>query len=95
MARFLAGSDKAAIRFARGFYSALAEGRGIDEAARSGRIAILGMSADTLEWITPVLYLRGNATHLFTFTKAVPPGISLPRCCGTASGCPAPTTRRP
>ncbi len=60
-------SDDAAIRFARGFYNALAEGRGIDEATRSGRIAILGMAPGTLEWVTPVLYLRGDTTHLFSF----------------------------
>jgi hypothetical protein len=60
-------SDDAAIQFAKGFYTALAEGRGIDEATRSGRIAILGLAHGTLEWVTPVLYLRGNATHLFNF----------------------------
>ena len=58
-------SDDAAIAFARGFYKALAHGRGIDEAVRSGRIGILGLSRATLEWITPVLYLRGEDTHLF------------------------------
>jgi len=63
-------SDKAAIRFAQGFYTALAEGQGIDQAVRNGRIAILGISDETLEWVTPVLYLRGEATHLFTFTEA-------------------------
>src|SRR5215467_9276879 len=62
-------SDDAAIRFAKGFYTALAEGRGIDEATRSGRIAILGMAHGTLEWVTPVLYLRGNTTHLFSFAE--------------------------
>ena len=58
-------SDDAAIAFARGFYMALAHGRGIDEAVRSGRIGILGLSRGTLEWITPVLYLRGDDTRLF------------------------------
>jgi hypothetical protein len=58
-------SDDAAIAFARGFYKALAHGRGIDEAVRSGRIGILGLSRGTLEWITPVLYLRGEDTRLF------------------------------
>jgi CHAT domain/Kelch motif/Galactose oxidase, central domain len=58
-------SDAAAIAFARGFYTALARGRAVDEAARSGRISILGVPR-TLEWITPVLYVRGEATHLFT-----------------------------
>ncbi|WP_159606351.1 CHAT domain-containing protein [Agromyces humi] len=73
-------SDDAAIAFARGFYKALAHGRGIDEAVRSGRIGILGLSRGTLEWITPVLYLRGEDTRLFDIAsmpeervKAVPP----------------------
>jgi len=58
-------SDIAAIEFARGFYTALAHGRGIDEAVRSGRIGILGMGRGTLEWVTPVLYLRGDDAKLF------------------------------
>lgn len=58
-------SDLAAIAFARGFYTALAHGRGIDEAVRSGRIGILGIGRGTLEWVTPVLYLRGEDTRLF------------------------------
>jgi tetratricopeptide (TPR) repeat protein len=57
-------SDDAALAFARGFYTSLANGRGIDEATRSGRIAILGAHG-TLEWVTPVLYLRGETTKLF------------------------------
>ena len=58
-------SDTAAIAFARGFYTAIAHGRGVDQAARSGRISILGMPR-SLEWLTPVLYLRGQVTQLFT-----------------------------
>ena len=58
-------SNRAAIAFARGFYTAIAHGRDIGEAARSGRIAILG-SPGSLEWVTPVLYLRGQARQLFT-----------------------------
>jgi CHAT domain-containing protein/thiol-disulfide isomerase/thioredoxin len=59
-------SDKAAVAFARGFYLAIAHGRGVDEAVSSGRVAILGTSDTTLEWVTPVLYLRGQDAHLFT-----------------------------
>jgi WD40 repeat protein len=59
-------SDSAAIAFARGFYAAIARARGVDDAASSGRIAILGLSDRTLEWVTPVLYLRGHDTQLFT-----------------------------
>jgi hypothetical protein len=61
-------SDAAAIAFARGFYTALAYGRGIDEAVRSGRIGILGIGRGTLEWVTPVLYLRGDGARLFDVT---------------------------
>ena len=64
-------SDSAAIAFARGFYTALAHGRGIDEAVRSGRIGILGIARGTLEWVTPVLYLRGEDTRLFDVAPLV------------------------
>ena len=59
-------SDTAAAAFARGFYTALARGRGVDEAVSAGRIGILGTSGQTLEWITPVMYLRGRNARLFT-----------------------------
>src|SRR5271165_709264 len=59
-------SDPAAVAFARGFYAAIARGRGVDDAVSSGRVAILGLSERTLEWVTPVLYLRGHDTRLFT-----------------------------
>jgi hypothetical protein len=58
-------SDAAAVEFARGFYTAIAHGRGLDKAVSSGRVAILGTSDHTLEWLTPVLYLRGRETDLF------------------------------
>ncbi|SFS14288.1 CHAT domain-containing protein [Microbacterium sp. cf046] len=57
-------TDYAALAFARSFYVALASGRRIGEAVRSGRIGILGTARDTLEWITPVLYLRGEDARL-------------------------------
>jgi hypothetical protein len=61
-------ADPAAVAFARGFYTAIAHGRGIDEAISSGRVAILGTSDRTLEWLTRVLYLRGRDTHLFAIS---------------------------
>jgi WD40 repeat protein len=63
-------SDAAAVAFARGFYGAIARGRGVDEAVSSGRVAIIGLSDRTLEWVTPVLYLRGQDGHLFTVPAA-------------------------
>jgi len=59
-------SDLAAIAFSRGFYGAVARGRTVDDAVSSGRVAIVGLSGRTLEWVTPVLYLRGRDSHLFT-----------------------------
>jgi hypothetical protein len=76
-------TDRAAIAFPRGFYTALAAGKTVDNAVRSGRIAILGGSPNTLEWVTPVLYLRGNASRLFTLTgtptATTPPTAPEPR----------------
>jgi SpoVK/Ycf46/Vps4 family AAA+-type ATPase len=59
-------SDNAAVAFAQGFYAAIARGRGIDDAVSSGRVAILVLSDKTMEWVTPVLYLRGRDARLFS-----------------------------
>lgn len=63
-------TDDAAIDFCRGFYNAIAHGRGVDQAVSSGRVAILGSSSETLEWVTPVLYLRGLNSELFAVERA-------------------------
>jgi hypothetical protein len=63
-------SDAAAIAFCQGFYTAIGRGRSIDEAVRSGRVAILGLGEGSLEWITPTLYLRGQETHLFALSDS-------------------------
>ena len=58
-------SDAAACAFARGFYTAIGHGHGVDDATTSGRRAIVGMHGRTLEWVTPVMYLRGLDSRLF------------------------------
>jgi tetratricopeptide (TPR) repeat protein len=68
-------SDPAAIAFARGLYAAIAHNRNLGEAVRIGRIAIEGTGPHTLEWVTPVLYLRGEDTALFT---VIEPGTVKP-----------------
>ncbi len=68
-------SDPAAKAFAAGFYQAIAHNRTIAEAVRIGRIGIRGTSEATLEWITPVLYLRGDDAALF---KVLPGGADAP-----------------
>jgi hypothetical protein len=66
-------TDDAAAVFSRAFYQALVRNRGVDEAVRAGRIALTGWNPDTLEWVTPVLYLRSRDTRLFDLTG---PGTS-------------------
>ncbi|GAA2030277.1 hypothetical protein GCM10009819_12410 [Agromyces tropicus] len=71
-------SDGAALAFARGFYTALAQGRPVDDAVRSGRIGILGTGRGTLEWVTPILYVRGDETRLFASPAAGAAGGGAP-----------------
>ena len=68
-------SDPAAIAFARGLYAAIAHNYSLGEAVRIGRIAIEGTGPHSLEWVTPVLYLRGEDTSLFTVTE---PATAVP-----------------
>ena len=65
-------SDPAAKAFTAGFYQAIAHNRTIAEAVRIGRIGIRGTSEETLEWITPVLYLRGDDAALFEVLPGTP-----------------------
>ncbi|MFF5075741.1 CHAT domain-containing protein [Actinoplanes sp. NPDC000266] len=75
-------TDRAAIAFSHAFYAALAHGRGVDDAVHSGRVGILGTGGQTLEWLTPVLYLRGDDAQLFTVTRR--PGTTANPPVGTA-----------
>ena len=84
-------SEPAAVAFARGFYAAIARGRGVDDAVSSGRVAILGTGDRTLEWVTPVLYLRGPDTGLFTFPAPAEDAGDTDRE-GTGSGQPGGTS---
>ncbi|MCQ8774165.1 CHAT domain-containing WD40 repeat protein [Streptomyces telluris] len=85
-------TDKAATRFAASFYQALAQGRTVDEAVRVGRIALVVDKDDSLEWATPVLYLRGGDARLFDMPAAwaqAGPAVPLP---GTDPVPPKPPT---
>ena len=62
-------TDPAALAFSRGFYQALTHNHPVDEAVRLGRIAIDGTSENSLEWVTPVLFLRTDETRLFTIVR--------------------------
>ncbi|MFI2203566.1 CHAT domain-containing protein [Streptomyces sp. NPDC020192] len=62
-------TDKAAVLFARAFYQALAANRPVDEAVRTGRIALRADKDDSLECFTPVLYQRSGDARLFDLTS--------------------------
>jgi WD40 repeat protein len=87
-------SDPAAVAFARGFYSAIAHGRGVDDAVSSGRVAIVGLSGRTLEWVTPVLYLRGHDSHLFTLPTQPPSDRQSAREDESTASADAPPARK-
>ena len=58
-------TDRAAIEFARGFYEALAEDLPVDAATAEARKSVsLGLT-NTIEWGTPVLFMRGPDGVLF------------------------------
>jgi len=57
--------DRAAIRFSRLFYRALAMGRTVDECVAEGRIGASATSADPNDWAAPVLFLRSNSGRLW------------------------------
>ncbi|WP_369249385.1 CHAT domain-containing protein [Streptomyces sp. R41] len=58
-------SDRAAVEFSRSFYEALALRRGVDAAVMDARQSILLELPGTLEWGTPVLYMRSLDGLLF------------------------------
>jgi hypothetical protein len=63
-------TDRAAIEFARAFYGALADGLPVDAAVADARVAVsLGMT-NTVEWGTPVLYMRSPDGVLFQVQEA-------------------------
>ncbi|MEO1574528.1 MAG: CHAT domain-containing protein [Pseudomonadota bacterium] len=66
-------SDQAAIDFAKAFYPRLVDGFGIDEATAQGRKAILSGRQGSLEWGTPVLYMRAPDGQLFKTQQPVAP----------------------
>ncbi|MGH3988264.1 MAG: CHAT domain-containing protein, partial [Pseudonocardiaceae bacterium] len=81
-------SDPGAITFAKSFYQGLATGRTLDRAVTAARGAMKDANRDTLEWGTPVLYLRSEGARIFDVTttapakaptKVPPPSASQPK----------------
>jgi hypothetical protein len=61
-------TDSAAILFAQTFYQNVAKHRPVDECVMRARRAIRRNKNDSLEWGTPVLYLRAPDGHIFDTT---------------------------
>lgn len=65
-------TDRAAIELSRAFYEALADGMPVDAAVGEARKAISLDIANTIEWGTPVLYMRSPNGVLFrTIRKSI------------------------
>lgn len=69
-------SDRAAIELARSFYESLAEGLPVDAAVAEARKSVSVAVNNTVEWGTPVLYMRAPDGVLFELTER--PDISAP-----------------
>jgi len=63
-------SDRAAVLFSEAFYRTLSAGHGIAEAVVEGRMAIHLDERRSLEWITPVLFMRGGEQRAGAWTEA-------------------------
>lgn len=68
-------SDTAAIAFAHTFYTSVAAGVPVDAAVSEARRAIAFGADDTLEWATPVLFMRSPNGTLFELENS--PGVDL------------------
>ncbi len=62
-------TDQAAIQFSQRFYPLLARGYPVDEAVAEGRRAIRLANASTLEWGTPVLFMRAPNGEIFKVAR--------------------------
>ncbi|MBM3135344.1 MAG: CHAT domain-containing protein, partial [Chloroflexi bacterium] len=71
-------TDQAAIEFARTFYEALADGLPVDAAVTEGRKAISLAVTSTIEWGTPVLYMRSPDGVLFQVARPSPAAPPAP-----------------
>jgi tetratricopeptide (TPR) repeat protein len=62
-------TDQAAVEFSRTFYAAIAHQLPVDVSVTEARQAIQLAMPGTLEWGTPVLYLRSGAGDIFDLTE--------------------------
>jgi len=80
-------SDQAAITFSGTFYPLLAQGNPVDVAVAEGRRAIRLENSRTMEWGTPVLFMRAPKGDIFRVQGKQP---TEPRRAGEANTGPVP-----
>jgi len=85
-------TDAAAIVLAREFYTALADNLPVDAALAEARKQIVFEDPDSLEWATPVLFMRVADGRLFDVTAALARPLTQPPTPGPAI---APTAKAP
>ena len=66
-------TDKAAIRFSREFYRALADGLPVDAATAEARKAMYASDPENVEWGTPVLFMRVADGRIFELERTTIP----------------------
>lgn len=85
-------TDDAALPFAGALYSRIAAGDPVDTAVTEGRMAIRTVLRDSMEWATPVLFMRSPDGRLFAPERpAEPPRAEPP----DQKEAPAPTELTP
>jgi beta-lactam-binding protein with PASTA domain len=72
-------TDKAAVSFAGTFYPRIVSGYPVDAAVAEGRKAIKLADSSTMEWATPVLFMRSPDGVLFDIDKPMPAVEPLPK----------------
>jgi len=70
-------TDRAAIEFLQTFYEAIADRYPVDAAVAEARIAVNIGITNTLEWGTPVLYMRSPDGFLFSISRRLREGARL------------------
>ena len=71
-------TDRAAIELSRVFYEAIADGMPVDAALADARIAVSVAVNNTVEWGTPVLYMRAPDGEIFELSDPAPRPVRPP-----------------
>jgi L,D-peptidoglycan transpeptidase YkuD (ErfK/YbiS/YcfS/YnhG family) len=69
-------TDTAAIELSRTFYAALAGGHPVDASLGEARKAVAIGQSGSIEWATPVLYMRAPDGHVFDLPRQEPPAAT-------------------